>query len=166
MQNVVAKLALHRPRSLAGLIDIYEGNYHRLMRLAPELDAMSGTVVSRVAGALDLYLTVLERSKYTTTVSLTYVFQEQGEQVAEPNTRVRVYHDARVVEVLSQSRRRRSRHHSGLKARRKQELDLRWESNRFLQKWLGFCQRQGHLFLRCTTSQLELPPHHCSPRIV
>lgn len=158
MQNsVVSRLTLFRPRNLAGLMDIYEGNYRRLLRLAPELEQMSGTVVSRVSGALDLYMTVLERSKYTTTLSLTYLFNEKGSFIAEPDSRVRVYHDARVVEVLTHRRRKRPHHSHRHRARPRQELEHRWESNRFLQKWLGFCQRQGHLFLHCTAVQVQSP---------
>ena len=49
-----------RERNLASLISLYESNYFRLMRLAPDLNRFEGTVVSRVAGTLDLYLVVLE----------------------------------------------------------------------------------------------------------
>ena len=48
---------------LPALIELYESNFVRVMRLAPELENMDGSVVSRVAGALDLYLTVEERFK-------------------------------------------------------------------------------------------------------
>jgi uncharacterized protein len=149
--KVVAKLSLHQPRDLAGLITLFESNYYRLKRLIPELDEMEGTTVSRVSGALDLYLTVLERFRYTTTLSLTYRFNDCGEIVSEPETRIRVYHDAMVVEVLSHHRRRRRRCIAHpLVYERMPELNRKWEMNRFLQKWLGFCQRQGHIFLQCT----------------
>jgi uncharacterized protein len=146
----VAKLTLHQPRDLAGLITLYESNYFRLMRLVPELDRLEGTVVSRVAGALDLYLTVMERFRYTTTLSLTYRFEEADGVVAEPDTRIRVYHDAMVVEVLSQHRRRRYQCADPCFRERMPEVYRKWQTNRFLQKWLGFCQRQGHLFIGCT----------------
>jgi uncharacterized protein YqiB (DUF1249 family) len=38
------------------------------------------------------------------------------------------------------------------------ELNRRWELNRFLHKWLGFCQRQGHIFLRCTAVSVDPAP--------
>lgn len=163
-ETLVAKLALHQPRNLAGLIDIYESNYHRIMRLVPEIDEMQGTTVSRVAGALDLYLTVLERFKYTTTIALTYQFEDQEEPIAEPNARIRVYHDVRVVEVLSHHRRRRRQTMLRWQQGRMPELDRKWEMNRFLQKWLGFCLRQGHIFLRCTAVPVELPDLTSSTR--
>ena len=108
----LAKLRLKQPRTLGGLIAIHESNFVRLQRLIPELDTMDGTYVSRVAGAMDLYLSILDRHKYTTTVCLTYRFEtdhndEEGEgYVFEPRARIRVYHDARAVEIIGHCRRK------------------------------------------------------------
>jgi len=55
---VSTRSRFHPAPDLAALIELYESNYVRLMRLAPELESMEGTVVSRVAGALDLYLEI------------------------------------------------------------------------------------------------------------
>lgn len=145
---------LREPRNLAGLIDIYESNYFRLMRLVPDLHQLEGTVVSRVAGALDLYLTIQERQRYTTTLLLTYHFDENEETSLEPNAKISICHDVRTAEVVSHCRRRRQRTMRRWRRRRMPEVDNKWELNRFLQKWLGFCHRQGHLFLRATTIQL------------
>ena len=155
MDSVRTVTLQQRERNLASLIDIYESNYFRLMRLVPELDEFNGTVVSRVAGALDLYLTVIERQKYTTTISLTYQFPEEDEIFLEPNARISVCHDVRTAEVVSHSRRKRSRTVRRWRKRRMPELDHKWELNRFLQKWLGFCHRQGHLFLTCTVHDVS-----------
>ncbi|MFT5393123.1 MAG: hypothetical protein ACI8PT_003321 [Gammaproteobacteria bacterium] len=157
MQEVKPKLwELREPRNLAGLIDIYESNYFRVMRLVPELDEFEGTVVSRVAGALDLYLTVQERQPYTTTILLTYHFEDDGEVLFEPAAKISICHDVRTAEVVSHFRRRRQRWVRQWRRRSMPEVDRKWELNRFLQKWLGFCHRQGHLFLRATTTQV--PP--------
>ena len=138
-------------RDLAALINLYEANYVRLARLAPELERIEGPVVSRVGGALDLYLSVVERHAYTTTLDLTYLFETPAGPVLEPNARVRVYHDVRAVELLSHCRRRQVRRHlPRQRGRRMPEVDRKWEMNRFLLKWLKFCTHQGHLFLDCT----------------
>ncbi len=152
-----------RPRSLAALIDIYESNYFRIQRLVPELEHLQGTLVSRVAGALDLYLAILERQKYTTTLVLTYRFPGAEGSYLEPNARITICHDVRTVEVVSHARRKR---HRGVRPWRRNsmpELDRKWELNRFLQKWLGFCHRQGHLFLRVTAQPVVLPELERSP---
>ena len=136
-------------RDLAALITLYEANYVRLARLAPEIERIEGPVVSRVARALDLYLNVVERHAYTTTLDLTYLFETPSGPVLEPNVRIRVYHDVRAVELLSHCRRRRSRRHLPRQRGRMPEVDRKWEMNRFLLKWLCFCTHQGHLFLEC-----------------
>jgi uncharacterized protein YqiB (DUF1249 family) len=148
-------LERYRRRDLPALIELYEGNYLRLMRLLPDLDALEGTLVSRVAGALDLYVTIEERFKYTTTLMLTYRFVDDSELAFEPNARVCAYHDVRAAELVSHCRRKRTRKvHKWLRGRMP-ELDHRWEMNRFLYKWLRFCSNQGHIFLNCTARPVE-----------
>ncbi|MEM7251819.1 MAG: DUF1249 domain-containing protein [Pseudomonadota bacterium] len=153
MESVRTVSAPPRDRNIGSLIDIYESNYFRLMRLVPELDEFEGTVVSRVADALDLYLTVIERQKYTTTITLTYQFPEDELIHLEPNAKISVCHDVRTAEVVSHCRRKRQRYARQWRRRPMPELDQKWELNRFLQKWLGFCHRQGHLFLKGTVWQ-------------
>ena len=141
-----------RRQSLGSLIDLYESNYHRLLRLVPELRCIEGTMVSRVAGALDLYLTVHEQQRYTTTLSLTYWFGDE----LQPNAGIVVYHDVNAAELVSYSRRRRRRGpgRTSWRRRRMPDLERKWQTNRFLQKWLGFCHRQGHLFLLVTCPRI------------
>ena len=146
-------------RDLPALINLYEGNYLRLMRLLPELDNLEGTLVSRVAGAHDLYVAIEERFKYTTTLLLTYRFIDDTGVALEPNARVCIYHDVRAAELISHCRRKRTRKiHSWMRGRMP-ELDHRWEMNRFLFKWLRFCSNQGHIFLNCTTRPAEKFTH-------
>ena len=154
--SVERNIAIFPPRrqTLSSLIDLYESNYYRLLRLVPELRGMDGTVVSRVAGALDLYLTVHEQQRYTTTLSLTYRFHDE----LQPNAGIVVYHDVHAAELVSFSRRRRRRSPNRPWRRRPMpDLDQKWHTNRFLQKWLGFCHRQGHLFLLVTCHRVPPP---------
>ena len=136
---------------LADLIDLYESNFVRLMRLAPELTEIRKTVVSRVAGAQDLYLSVDESFKYTTSLRLSYSFQDNDGISLEPDARICVYHDVRAVDIVSHCRRRRTRQVNHWKRGRMPDLERRWEMNWFLRKWLRFCTHQGHLFLACMT---------------
>ena len=69
----------------------------------------------------------------------------------------KIYHDARAVEVISHCRRKTSYKVRPWSRGQRPELDRKWELNRFLQKWLGFCVKQGHLFLRATTLSLDGP---------
>ncbi|HEB80800.1 MAG TPA: DUF1249 domain-containing protein [Chromatiales bacterium] len=123
---------------------LYEANYVRLLALVPHLHTIPATGASQVApqvdGSPDLYLTVLERTRYTTIFRLTYYFRHGGDPVADPDARLRVYHDARLVEVLSCRDGRAPRPGARL------GLMHRWQANLFLEKWLNYCLRQGHCF--------------------
>ena len=152
-------LERYRHRDLPALIDLYEGNYLRVMRLLPELENLEGTLVSRVAGALNLYATIEERFKYTTTLLLTYRFDDETGVALEPNARVCVYLDVRAAELVSHCRRKRTRTVRSWMRGRMPELDHRWEMNRFLYKWLRFCSNQGHIFLNCTVRPTKALSH-------
>ncbi|UCC55475.1 MAG: DUF1249 domain-containing protein [Gammaproteobacteria bacterium] len=134
------------PRNFAGLMELYESNYIRLRNLVPDLDALQPEVVSRVADALDLHLRIMERSKFTTTLNLTYHFSDAEGIFPAPDIRVRIYHDAQVGEVLACGRRRGLRHAEYNRMYHRYSLEEKWRMNRFLQKWLGYCLRQGHSF--------------------
>ncbi len=150
LNRTVIHLTGCQPRTLASLMELQDSSFRRLLRLAPQLRQMRGEFVSRVAGSLDLHLSVVERFKYTTTVVLTYEFAAGAESLVEPNVTIRLYHDARLAEVVSDARRHRARtpHPCRRRGRFPSELERKWEQTRFLQKWLGYCLRQGHLFLR------------------
>ncbi|MFW5969412.1 MAG: DUF1249 domain-containing protein [Halofilum sp. (in: g-proteobacteria)] len=120
---------------------LYEENYIRLRRLVPRFDAIDGRAVSRVHGCIDLYVTIIERSRYTTTLRLTYAFTDGDHIRYEPDLRVRVQHDARTAEAMEVHM---DRGRYRFDARR--TLQRSWERNRFLHKWLGYCLHRGHRF--------------------
>jgi uncharacterized protein YqiB (DUF1249 family) len=123
-------------------MDLYERNYINLRLLVPVVAPVGTTLVSHVSGGLDLHMRVLERFPYTTELSLTYYFERNGHCVPEPALRVRIYHDARLAEVMSVH----LRHWPMFDAGRHTELRSRWHVNRFLYKWLNYCLHQGHHF--------------------
>lgn len=126
-------------RSFSGLMELYEQNYIRLRNIAPDL-CIADEMISSVPAHHDLYMSITERCKYTTMLSLTYRFEESGEYLFEPDLQLKMYHDARVVEVLQlQSRSEGPFYLSEL-------IEQKWRMNRFLYKWLGYCLHQGHYF--------------------
>jgi len=136
-----------KPRSFVGLMAMYESNYLRLLRLIPELDRLDGCFRSRVAGDCDLHVEILERCRYTVTLSLTYHFETDDGLLADPDMTVRAYLDGQLAEVMGVGRRQR---HPALREfvrEHRKELDRRWRSNTVLNKWLDYLTEQGHLVL-------------------
>jgi len=136
-----------KPRSFVGLMALYESNYLRLLRLVPELDRLDGCFRSRVAGDCDLYVEILERSRYTVTLSLTYHFETDDGLLMDPDMTVRAYLDGRLAEVLSIGRQQRHPTLRQLVREHREELDRRWRCNMVLNKWLDYLSEQGHLVL-------------------
>ena len=128
-------------------MEIYECNYIRIRNLVPDIDVMPDVVISRIDGALDLQLRVIERCKFTTTFNLTYHFTDSHGSFPAPDMQVRMYHDAQVAEVISCGRRRGLRHALYNRMFHRYTLVEKWRMNRFLQKWLGYCLMQGHRFI-------------------
>jgi uncharacterized protein YqiB (DUF1249 family) len=126
------------------LLDLCEENYQLLLRLAPDLRQMQGTQASRLSCHMDLFLEVVEQTPYTTVIHLTYYFSNAKGQQADPDALLRVYHDARQIEVM----RLRQNVLPVVAGYQYPSLLNKWKINVFLSKWLSFCCHQNHHFLQ------------------
>lgn len=135
-----------RPASFVSLMSLYESNYIRLGWLIEDLAAVSGSAVSTVEGDCPLRLTVEERSRYTTTLLLTYVFDSERTPTTDPDLQIRVYHDARLAEVQSCARWHRHSMLESIRSELARTLGDRWLRNVMLNKWLDYCVERGHRF--------------------
>ncbi len=135
------------PGSFSGLMALYEENWGLLQALAPGLARLRGAHRSCALVDCDLCLEVLESTRYTMTLKLTYLFEGQGDAdvIADPDFTLRIYHDARQAEAVSCINEHR---HALLQQLRVEslELDRRWRRNVILNKWLVYLLECGHLF--------------------
>ena len=117
---------------------LYESNYLRLTTLAGHPPSLRGMATSRVDGDCELRLTVLDRSRYTTDLTLTYLLPPTALggplPLVVPDLLLRAYHDARLVEALPGT------------GDRERELLQCWSRNMMLNKWLEYCAERGHRF--------------------
>lgn len=128
-----------RPRGFVALMGLYESNYLRFAQLAGDPAALPVRARSVVPGDCELLLEVLERSPYTTVADLTYLLPAEpatasAAAVRLPDLRLRIYHDARLVEASW----------SCDVGAAERELDHRWARNVMLNKWLEYCLDRGH----------------------
>lgn len=135
-----------RPRSFVALMSLYESNYLRMAALAGDLRRLADVRVSHAAGDCDLRLSVTERSPHTTSVDLTYLFAEGDAVTTYPDMRVRIYHDARLVEAQEWATLHGHEALRRLRGLAERELDQRWARNTMLNKWLEYCIDRGHGF--------------------
>jgi len=132
-----------------------EHNYIRLLDLIPNLDLLDGECVSEREGRRSLWLRVVEQTPYSTLCELHEygVLQapvgSQDEaradaQVEEIALTLRVYHDARVAELLSYRNRYGGGEVVAAPVLQTPALNRKRELNFFLWKWLGHCLERGH----------------------
>ena len=135
-----------RPRSFVSLMTLYESNFIRFGWLVPDLRRLSGSVRSIVSGEPTLELSVVEQCRYTTTLGMSYLFDDSDGPVRDPELEIRVYHDARLAEARATAVRPAHPQLRQLSAGLRHEPDRRWSCNMLLNKWLEYCAGTGHRF--------------------
>jgi uncharacterized protein YqiB (DUF1249 family) len=135
-----------RPGSFVSLMSLYESNYIRLSWLPPNLEALAPSQISVVDGDCPLHLAIEERSRYTTTLRLTYMFEDEAGPLADPDLLIRVYRDARLAEVQACARWHRHAVLESMRSQLARDLGDRWLRNVMLNKWLDYCVERGHRF--------------------
>lgn len=147
LDSLLVPETIVRPKTFVGLMALYESNFLRLCRLIPEIDRLDGCFRSRVAGDCELFVEIIENSRYTVTLSLTYHLATDEGMLADPDMTVRVYLDGQQAEVLAIGEKQRHAALRRLVLRHREELDRRWRYNVVLNKWLEYLSDQGHLIL-------------------
>jgi uncharacterized protein YqiB (DUF1249 family) len=148
---------LFRSRRFANLLELYEHNFRRLHRLVPDLDRLHTDLCSRVGGAEDLHLHVLERHRFTVDLAISHYFDAGGESFPSPDLTIRVYLDSAQAELL--------RLPDALTVMIEEErgakssLEKRWIANLFLQRWLDYCLHQGHRFTQDVRDRHDADTH-------
>lgn len=132
-----------RPHSFIDLMDMYEGNYIRLRLFCGDIRKLPDETISTLPGAVPVSLKVLERNSHTTLLMLTYLFDDEERR---PNLKIQIYHDSRQADVISRNCRITGRDIRLWEEQIDNVLLCRWRLNRFLYKWLGYLDHQGHSF--------------------
>ena len=149
--NIVPE-CVYGPGSIGGLIALYEANFIKLDRLIGAVRKSAGdSYLSSRTADCDLYLTVESSVKYTQVVRLTYLFPDEetpdvAELVADPDLCVRIFLDARLVEVTGWAAHHQHEVLKNLQDRYTRELDRRWANNMMLSKWLDYLLDMRHTF--------------------
>lgn len=144
VDSLLVPQCVYRPGTFTGLMTLYESNYVKLQQLCSSFGFGADAVVSTSCTDRDLYVDVVRREPYTTTLRFTYWFGEDGELVADPDLVLRVYHDARLVEAVGCGEAHIHPKLRELARSSSAELDRRWRLNMMLNKWLDYLFEVGH----------------------
>lgn len=128
---------------LAALIRCCEVNYLRLWQLLRQLEQPG----DRLSWALDEHTAVEarldERTPYTALVTLSQIRADTPSWLL-PNMSVRLYHDARVAEVLTSQQIGRLAARYDYPNAKMHQRDEKYQVNHFLGEWLALSRRIGY----------------------
>jgi uncharacterized protein YqiB (DUF1249 family) len=124
--------------NLKGFHALCEANYMCMLKLLPDMDVESQSYEFGTDQEMQYKIRIVEASRYTTTLD---VSQKSDSLPAwlKPSMQVRLYHDARMAEVLSSqnvSAIKPSYDYPNQKMHQKNEKEM---TNSFLAEWLLFC---------------------------
>ncbi|RDV27975.1 DUF1249 domain-containing protein [Alteromonas aestuariivivens] len=120
---------------------ICELNYHRFLRILPDCDTEDLTYQFTVGPQLSYRMTITDAARYTTTVRVEQI-SRHAPAYMKPVMVVRLYHDARMAEVISSQNTgafAASYEYPNNKMRQRNEKQM---VNVFLAEWLQFCLKQ------------------------
>ncbi len=122
-----------------------EANYVRLMKLAADKTQNEFRFMVARGNQQWLHLLrVLERSPYTTTLELSRTSVGiSSEWLAMPKLTLRMYHDAKLAEVLAWQGHKRLRPRYEYPNQAMYQSDEKYQLNRFLGEWLNVCIEHG-----------------------
>lgn len=143
--RVVPQSESPRGAVLRDLLAVAEVNYVLTMQLAPRLRAGDDLAIG-VTGpsglAADVRFTVRERAPFTTLIEVAETRATDG-WVVPMSATVRLYHDARVAEVIEYHRQRRLQARYPYPNPDMLQPDEKLQVNRLLGEWLAHCLRWG-----------------------
>lgn len=120
-------------------MNIYEHNFARLVRLLPEILISQNRFLHQALKDLVISIEVLESHRYTTVIRMAQELEVSIPGVESPAMVVRVYHDAKVAEVLSYQGHFRFNPKYEYPNPKMRQIREKRRVNDFLGEWLDYC---------------------------
>jgi len=136
-----------QPNSFVGLMALYESNFLKLMELIPGIKNFENSQIMAAAGEYNIYLVVFERTKYTISFSMSYIFESQNDTYIEPNIKVKLYFDGSLAEVLSINEKQNKNELMRLMNQNKGIVSALWKKNIIFNKWLDYLLDKSYLIV-------------------
>ena len=118
-----------------------ELNYAHILRILPDCDTEDLSYFFSVGKTLRYEIHITDTARYTTTLTVKQVADDMPAYLT-PSMTVRLYHDARMAEVISSQNTGKlepSYEYPNIKMRQRNEKQM---VNIFLAEWLDFCLKQ------------------------
>ena len=128
------------------MTSIHESNFSKLSRVLPKIRQIPiGEPIKLPTGRFDLTICVDENTKYTSQVSFKSTLGSGSFCIPSMHLQVRIYHDARVAEVIDYQHNRRFDSRYKYPNTKMHQTNEKQQINYFLSEWLDFCLIQGYV---------------------
>ncbi|MDN3653395.1 DUF1249 domain-containing protein [Thalassotalea ponticola] len=149
-------MARYRPR-LKNLLNLAESSYMMLTRLLAGVDQANNKLEFHISDRLSYRLSILEQTAYTQLVKFEQLVNEQESlaskvYVHKPSMVIRLYDDARIVEVIESQYIRQIKPRYDYPNQQMHLPDEKRQTLTFLAEWLQLCLRQGRANAYITTN--------------
>lgn len=137
----------YRP-SLSGLMNLCDINYMLMLRILADNDAQGEQRNFFISDFLSYTVTINEVTRYTSLVTITQDASIMGQHLSElfkPCMVVRLYHDARMAEVISSQDVRQIKPRYDYPNTTMHLPDEKQQINLFLKEWLQLCHELGQV---------------------
>ncbi len=123
---------------------VYEINYRLLLKLTQGLETLPDEVLLLSDDSHTVTVSVVERCKFTTSITLNHDLKSHDLFVVNPSVKIRIYHDARLAEVVAcQQDSKFFAVYPFILAKVPFQNEKR-DVNLFLREWLNHCLAQGY----------------------
>ncbi len=141
--------ALYENRALKFNKDVsylFDANYLKIMRLVSHLRTINSYDIARINkqnAVRPLHLWKHQNAPYTTIITLSHLFYLEEKMVKRPDIKIKICFDSATAETLSVCKQKIiNKNHPYIS--RCQDIEIKWELNTFLEKWLDYCLAQNY----------------------
>ncbi|MDH5229995.1 MAG: DUF1249 domain-containing protein [Gammaproteobacteria bacterium] len=126
---------------------LYEANYLLLQNLLPDFCNTDFAIATDDNSTMQLRVEVVERFKYTMTVSICLSPIGSHQSFSHAELKVRLYHDARMAEVIGFQGHSRFRPEYAYPNDKGYQVNEKWQINHMLADVIKFCHQFNLTFL-------------------
>jgi len=134
----------YKKRQDKNMTRLHESNYAKLIQTLPNLlQLKAGKLIHFDYNANQIQVLIEEHTKYTSQLNVTIRHQGGGHFLPKISIQVRLYHDAKVAEVIDFQHKRRFHSRYNYPNPGMYQRNEKQQINMFLADWLDHCNQQG-----------------------
>ncbi len=114
-----------------------------MLKLLPDCDTEDLSYIFEASEGFKYKIVILESTRYTSTLEMSQIPSNNTPHFLRPSMTIRLYHDAKVAEVLSAQRTQRLKPVYEYPNINMHQRNEKFMVNVFLAEWLHFCLSQN-----------------------